>query len=251
MTPVGAVACRTPSSNIADIGGPFSFFGDLALNDLGTVAFLAGLDAGGDGIFTGSGGPTTTIADTSGPRGAVGLTTAAPVVSRIGTERRSSSSPQTQVRDRAQRGRPLDRIVVTARSRVPAARLLPLGQQRDLNGAAALALSPSSRRSRTSPFAQELLANQQTSRIALPSRCFYNVGMHLGRALRVPCAGPPIFATRPRPGRARARPPEHDPQLVGTLARLQDRARLTPTRPADRPQRCRSPVFGGSRVPDA
>jgi hypothetical protein len=31
------------------------------------VAFHAELDAGGEGIYTGSGGPTTTIADDSGP----------------------------------------------------------------------------------------------------------------------------------------------------------------------------------------
>lgn len=57
---------------IADTSGPFSSFGaDLSnagpgINDRGTVAFRANLDTGGSGIFTGSGGPLTTIADTSG-----------------------------------------------------------------------------------------------------------------------------------------------------------------------------------------
>lgn len=37
-----------------------------SINDVGTVAFRAGLDAGGEGIFTSSGGSITTIADSSG-----------------------------------------------------------------------------------------------------------------------------------------------------------------------------------------
>src|SRR5262249_1222490 len=55
--------------NIADTSGPFADFpgGDVALNAGGTVAFTAPLKAGGQGVFTGTGGPVTTIADTSGP----------------------------------------------------------------------------------------------------------------------------------------------------------------------------------------
>lgn len=63
-------------TNIADSRGSFSdfyiplgervFVSDPAINDKGTVVFQAFLDAGGEGIFTGSGGETTTIATTSG-----------------------------------------------------------------------------------------------------------------------------------------------------------------------------------------
>jgi hypothetical protein len=43
-----------PLTTIADTSGPFSsFIGSPAINDQGTVAFFAGLDAGGAGIFTG------------------------------------------------------------------------------------------------------------------------------------------------------------------------------------------------------
>ena len=66
-----------PTTTIADSSGPFSSFfsGDenpqasYVLNDSGTVAFVVGLDTGefDFGLFTGSGGPTTTIADNSGP----------------------------------------------------------------------------------------------------------------------------------------------------------------------------------------
>jgi hypothetical protein len=66
--PVGnASAARYTFSNLYDSSGPFSSFAVPALNDSGTVAFSASLDAGGSGIFTGNGGPTTTIADTTGP----------------------------------------------------------------------------------------------------------------------------------------------------------------------------------------
>jgi PEP-CTERM motif-containing protein len=70
--PVVVVAGPFTFVNIADSTGPFSDFIDDAfrsrgLNASGTVAFLAGLDSGGSGIFTGSGGQTTTIADSSGP----------------------------------------------------------------------------------------------------------------------------------------------------------------------------------------
>jgi PEP-CTERM motif len=63
-----AAAVSYSFTNIADSSGAFSFFDRFpALNDSGTVAFHAFLDNGVEGIFTGSGGPTTTIADTSGP----------------------------------------------------------------------------------------------------------------------------------------------------------------------------------------
>jgi PEP-CTERM motif len=55
-------------------GSPFAFFGPglgagPAISADGTVAFSAVLNAGGEGIFVGNGGPITTIADTSGPFG--------------------------------------------------------------------------------------------------------------------------------------------------------------------------------------
>jgi len=59
--------------NLYDSSGPFNSFGipdfnaGPALNNSGTVAFSASLDTGESGIFTGSGGATTTIVDTSGP----------------------------------------------------------------------------------------------------------------------------------------------------------------------------------------
>jgi len=62
-----------PITTLYDESGPFNdlFFltqtGTPSLNDNGTVAFVAGLDVGGEGIFTGSGRPPTTIVDTSGP----------------------------------------------------------------------------------------------------------------------------------------------------------------------------------------
>ena len=56
---------------IADNSGPFSFIAPVppSINAGGTVAFLSLLDAGGQGIFTGTGvvpNATNTIADTSG-----------------------------------------------------------------------------------------------------------------------------------------------------------------------------------------
>lgn len=55
-------------TNIADTGGLFSDFEVPSINAGRTVAFFAELSAGGEGIFTGSGGAITTIADTdSGP----------------------------------------------------------------------------------------------------------------------------------------------------------------------------------------
>lgn len=47
---------------------PFSAYTLPTINDSGTVAFNAGLDTGGRGIFTGSGGDLTTIADTTSGR---------------------------------------------------------------------------------------------------------------------------------------------------------------------------------------
>lgn len=56
-------------TNIADTTGPISGFygGAPAISANGTVAFVAALDGGGNGIFTGTGGPLTTVADSSGP----------------------------------------------------------------------------------------------------------------------------------------------------------------------------------------
>ncbi len=58
-------------TTIVDTNGPVSSFagggGGPSINDSGTVAFVAGLDAGGAAILTGNGGPLTTIADSSGP----------------------------------------------------------------------------------------------------------------------------------------------------------------------------------------
>jgi hypothetical protein len=65
-----------PLTTIADISGPYSFFGgNSSINDGGTVSFFAtkkvegGSIFNGDaqGIFTGSGGSTTTISDSSDP----------------------------------------------------------------------------------------------------------------------------------------------------------------------------------------
>jgi hypothetical protein len=63
-----AAASTYQFSLIADTSGPFNGFGQfVSINNNGTVAFNAGLDAGGIGFFTGSGGPITTIADSNGP----------------------------------------------------------------------------------------------------------------------------------------------------------------------------------------
>jgi hypothetical protein len=42
-----------PLTTIADTSGPFSHFGNPSINNAGTVVFLALLEAGGSGIFTG------------------------------------------------------------------------------------------------------------------------------------------------------------------------------------------------------
>jgi len=79
-------------TKIADDSGPFSFvdvfFGpEPVINNRGTVAFLTNLDRGGEGIFTGSGGATTTIAiaDDSGPSGTFGTFRSPPALNDEGT----------------------------------------------------------------------------------------------------------------------------------------------------------------------
>ena len=58
-------------TTIADSSGPFNYFGAApSLNEVGRVAFVAGvngIDGGVFGIYSGNGGPLTTIADLSGP----------------------------------------------------------------------------------------------------------------------------------------------------------------------------------------
>ncbi|KAB8319722.1 hypothetical protein SD81_012970 [Tolypothrix campylonemoides VB511288] len=57
-------------TKIADTSGPFKSFTNYprpVINNTGTVAFAAELDAGGNGIFIGNAKATTTIADTNGP----------------------------------------------------------------------------------------------------------------------------------------------------------------------------------------
>lgn len=62
-----AAAVPYTFSKLYDSSGSFNDFGLPSLNNSGTVAFAADFDTGGSGIFTGRGGPTTTIVDTSGP----------------------------------------------------------------------------------------------------------------------------------------------------------------------------------------
>ena len=62
-----AAAAPFRFSNLYDSSGSFNGFGFPSLNNSGTVAFGAGLDTGSSGIFTGRGGPTTTIVDSSAP----------------------------------------------------------------------------------------------------------------------------------------------------------------------------------------
>ncbi|MBD1927783.1 hypothetical protein H6F74_16250 [Trichocoleus sp. FACHB-90] len=53
-------------TTIADTSGIFRGFSDPSINNSGNVAFIAGLDTGSIGVFTGNGTTTTTIADSSG-----------------------------------------------------------------------------------------------------------------------------------------------------------------------------------------
>lgn len=53
-------------TTIAHTSPPLAYLYSPAINDIGTVAFTANLDAGGWAIFTSSGGDYTTIVDTSG-----------------------------------------------------------------------------------------------------------------------------------------------------------------------------------------
>ena len=52
---------------VADTTGPFSFFGPVSLNGSGTVAFAAGFDGSGAGVFKGNGGVLTTITTAATP----------------------------------------------------------------------------------------------------------------------------------------------------------------------------------------
>lgn len=56
------------NSGVDTVGGnsPLSAYTLPSINDSGTVAFNAGLDAGGQGVFTSSNGVLTTVADSSG-----------------------------------------------------------------------------------------------------------------------------------------------------------------------------------------
>nr|WP_242022142.1 PEP-CTERM sorting domain-containing protein [Trichocoleus sp. FACHB-90] len=54
------------TNTIANSNGAFNRFSDPSINNSGTVAFSAVLDAGLSGVFTGNGTTTTTIADSSG-----------------------------------------------------------------------------------------------------------------------------------------------------------------------------------------
>jgi hypothetical protein len=70
-------------TTIADTLGSISGFDGpepVVIDANGTVAFVASLDAGGEAIFSGTGGPLTTVVDTSGPfddfRAGIGINTA-------------------------------------------------------------------------------------------------------------------------------------------------------------------------------
>ena len=71
---LAALALCTPAhaqhytyAKIAETDDVFSFVSSPAVNDLGTVAFRAGLVAGGEAMYTSNGGLLTLIADSSGP----------------------------------------------------------------------------------------------------------------------------------------------------------------------------------------
>ncbi len=56
-------------TTVAHTGGQFSSFGEPmapSVNDQGTVAFRGIRSSGGEGIYTGNGGPLATIAETTG-----------------------------------------------------------------------------------------------------------------------------------------------------------------------------------------
>jgi len=69
-----AMAANYTFTNIADSTGEWRQFDIPSINSGGTVAFSARIATPGppDGMFTGTGGPLTTIADDSGPLGAIG-----------------------------------------------------------------------------------------------------------------------------------------------------------------------------------
>jgi hypothetical protein len=73
-----------PTTTIADTAGRFNGFANpISIDDRGTVAFNAGVKGGFSGIFTGSGGPVSTLVDSSpsGPFTFVG----APSINEHGT----------------------------------------------------------------------------------------------------------------------------------------------------------------------
>ena len=65
--PIHAEATDYTFTKIADTSGPFDYLFTPSINDSGTVAFIATLDAGGEGVFIGNGTTITTVADDSGP----------------------------------------------------------------------------------------------------------------------------------------------------------------------------------------
>ena len=66
--PARAQYTFTPIATAGNLIGPYnSFSPGPAISDRGTMAFIAGLRGGGVGIFTGTGGPATTMLDSSGP----------------------------------------------------------------------------------------------------------------------------------------------------------------------------------------
>jgi len=64
---VYTMATNGTVTKIADASGPISGFGETVIDANGTVTFVAGFGAGGQAIVSGSGGPLTTIVDTTGP----------------------------------------------------------------------------------------------------------------------------------------------------------------------------------------
>jgi hypothetical protein len=70
-------------TKLEDTSGSFLGFGFTSINDVGTVAFWATLDAGGNGIFSSDGTTTTTIADNSGPFSSVNQLCQLPLDQRL------------------------------------------------------------------------------------------------------------------------------------------------------------------------